>query len=251
MEMSLSFTEAAELFQPLYEARGFDAALERVMDFLVRVLDFDESIVAFSFPGLSCELIKENRLIASEGSLSAHQKKLYNERYHKLVNDSFQAIDARGRVRPINCAKFPQDAFINEFIVPQGIASFYGDCYRASAASGFVTITINSSRFDEKAYEENARRLQAIHSLLQAVFDNAKSRRSSGAAADRDMAGPYGKLSLRENEVARLLARRLSSREIAEKLCVSRRTAETHIFHIYQKIDVHGRASFLSWLGER
>jgi DNA-binding NarL/FixJ family response regulator len=50
-------------------------------------------------------------------------------------------------------------------------------------------------------------------------------------------------LTEREIEVLRLVAAGLSNREIAERLVVSRRTAEHHVQHIYDKIGVSSRAA--------
>ena len=49
-------------------------------------------------------------------------------------------------------------------------------------------------------------------------------------------------LTAREVEVLRLLTRGLSNRDIAEKLTISRKTAGSHIEHIYTKTGVRNRA---------
>ena len=51
-----------------------------------------------------------------------------------------------------------------------------------------------------------------------------------------------GGLTNREVEVLRLLVRGLSNKEIAEQLVISRKTAGSHIEHIYTKIGVSNRA---------
>lgn len=50
-------------------------------------------------------------------------------------------------------------------------------------------------------------------------------------------------LSDREVEVLRLLAKGLSNKEIAQRLVISRRTAEHHVQHVYAKIDLSTRAA--------
>ena len=50
-------------------------------------------------------------------------------------------------------------------------------------------------------------------------------------------------LTRREREVARLVARRLTNRQIAEELFVSPRTVDTHLTSIYHKLGVTSRAA--------
>lgn len=80
-----------------------------------------------------------------------------------------------------------------------------------------------------------------------------RAGRLDGAAADAVLAAvghrvgrkrqaPSG-LTSREIEVLRLLARGLSNRQIAERLVITRKTASTHIEHIYAKVGVSSRAA--------
>ena len=48
-------------------------------------------------------------------------------------------------------------------------------------------------------------------------------------------------LSRREREVLRLLANRMTDREIAAALCISYRTATTHVANIFNKLGVNSR----------
>ncbi|WP_368680714.1 LuxR C-terminal-related transcriptional regulator (plasmid) [Rhodococcus opacus] len=54
-------------------------------------------------------------------------------------------------------------------------------------------------------------------------------------------------LTAREKEVALLVAEGLKNREIAERLVISRRTAEAHVEHIRAKLGVSSRAQISSW----
>ena len=58
-------------------------------------------------------------------------------------------------------------------------------------------------------------------------------------------------LSEREREIALLIARGKSSREIAEALVISQRTVENHIGHIYTKLGFNSRAQIAAWTVEK
>ena len=53
-------------------------------------------------------------------------------------------------------------------------------------------------------------------------------------------------LTQREEEILSLVAQGLSNREIADELCVSRYTVESHIKHIYRKLSVSKRTKAVS-----
>ena len=65
--------------------------------------------------------------------------------------------------------------------------------------------------------------------------------RAAGHPVRRRRDWPAG-LTTREVEVLRLLVRGLSNKEIAERLVISRKTAGSHVEHIYSKIGVSNRA---------
>lgn len=73
---------------------------------------------------------------------------------------------------------------------------------------------------------------------------------SYGLSADlrADDAGP---LTAREREVAALVAQGLTSREIAERLVISERTAENHVEHIRGKLGLRTRAEIGRWAAEQ
>jgi DNA-binding NarL/FixJ family response regulator len=56
-----------------------------------------------------------------------------------------------------------------------------------------------------------------------------------------------GGLTGREVEVLRLAARGLTTREIADRLFISPKTADHHIQHVYTKIEVSTRAAAALW----
>lgn len=60
--------------------------------------------------------------------------------------------------------------------------------------------------------------------------------------------GAQEALTRREWEVARLVARGRSNRQIAEQLVVSERTVDTHVSHILRKLGLNGRAQIAAWV---
>lgn len=64
-------------------------------------------------------------------------------------------------------------------------------------------------------------------------------------------APPESPLSARELEVALLLARGLTNRQVAEELVISERTASTHVTHILNKLGFSTRSQVAAWAVER
>jgi ATP/maltotriose-dependent transcriptional regulator MalT len=62
--------------------------------------------------------------------------------------------------------------------------------------------------------------------------------------------GP-ARLTRREREVAELVARGLSNKEIASNLVIAQRTAETHVEHVLTKLGFTSRAQIASWVTAR
>jgi non-specific serine/threonine protein kinase len=55
-------------------------------------------------------------------------------------------------------------------------------------------------------------------------------------------------LTPREREVARLVAAGLTNRQVAVRLGITERTAETHVAHILTKLDFASRAQIAAWV---
>jgi non-specific serine/threonine protein kinase len=62
--------------------------------------------------------------------------------------------------------------------------------------------------------------------------------------------GP-ARLTRRENEIAELIAQGLSNREIAAKLVISQRTAESHVENVLSKFGFTTRTQIAAWYAER
>ena len=115
-----------------------------------------------------------------------------------------------------------------EAITPMGRILAAADCYRAITEMR----PHRPARAPDKAASEvraevTAGRLEgdAVDAVLRAAGHRVRRRRE----------WPAG-LTPREVEVLRLVARGRSNKEIAEELVVSRKTAGSHVEHIYRKI---------------
>jgi DNA-binding NarL/FixJ family response regulator len=58
------------------------------------------------------------------------------------------------------------------------------------------------------------------------------------------------RLSVREEEVARLVAQGLSNAEVGERLFITTRTVATHLQHIYRRLELPSRAALIRYVLE-
>jgi DNA-binding NarL/FixJ family response regulator len=81
-------------------------------------------------------------------------------------------------------------------------------------------------------------------SVSHAVVENLmKSPLKAAKITDAD----YATLTPREQEVMRLLAEGLSSKEVAEKLFISPKTVENHRANIMNKLDLHSTIELIRY----
>jgi len=75
---------------------------------------------------------------------------------------------------------------------------------------------------------------------------------AAGSPAYARALGPsVGALTRREREVAALIARGLTNRQIAEEIVVSEWTVDSHVRHILAKLSFRSRAQVARWAGEQ
>jgi predicted ATPase/DNA-binding CsgD family transcriptional regulator len=81
---------------------------------------------------------------------------------------------------------------------------------------------------------------------LDGVIGYATGRQPA-AGSPEPRSAPSGPLTRRETEIADLVGRGLTNREIAEKLVISRRTVESHVENILAKLDFASRSQIAAW----
>jgi len=113
---------------------------------------------------------------------------------------------------------------------------------------------LGSGAFETEAFERSFAE-GASYSFDQAVSlalgEDGEGDGSGGTAGGRPRAGIPGGLTRREWEVAGLLAEGLTNKEIASRLVISQRTAETHVDHVLSKLGLTSRAQVASWVAEQ
>ena len=76
-------------------------------------------------------------------------------------------------------------------------------------------------------------------------------RARAGELLDQIDAAAAQALTRREREVAELVAQGLTNREIASRLFLSERTAQNHVQHILDKLDLPNRSQVAVWVRGR
>ncbi|WP_280436229.1 protein kinase domain-containing protein [Nocardia carnea] len=125
------------------------------------------------------------------------------------------------------------------------------------AGSQVMTVLHNMWRFHDDC-EEDARRIlgnrgfDTAHRRGSAMSMNAALAYALGVRGTTGPAesGSTGTLTKRERQVAELVAQGLSNKQIATKLVVSQRTAQSHVEHILTKLGFNSRAQIAAWITE-
>jgi DNA-binding CsgD family transcriptional regulator len=116
------------------------------------------------------------------------------------------------------------------------------------AAEEAVRAEIGDEAFEEAFAEGAAYSFDQVVTLALGQDADVELQDSSGGS--RKVAPAPGGLTRREREVALLLAEGLTNREIANRLVISQRTAETHVDHILGKLGLTSRVRVASWVAE-
>lgn len=149
---------------------------------------------------------------------------------------------------PVDWFRFRETEYHNEFNVPLDIRHSIGVGFTDSSSATAYTLWVHRSP-REKAFEsEDLAALECVRSPVSSIISLIGSGTESPASRirSREAAPGCGLLSRRELEVAQLICRRESMREIAKQLGISPRTVERHALHIYEKLDLSGRRELIT-----
>ncbi len=111
------------------------------------------------------------------------------------------------------------------------------------------------SRLDEAAWEAawaEGKAMTPEEAVEYALLEKEKPTLPTAPAPEHPPAGePPDELTRREQQVATLIGRGLTNREIAEELGIAERTVETHVGKILRKLGFRSRTQIVAWVMEQ
>ena len=100
----------------------------------------------------------------------------------------------------------------------------------------------------EDAFEAAWSRGKSLDQASATAF--ALEETPSRRVVPRTQTTPHDVLTRRERQIAELVREGLSNKEIADRLVISRRTAEAHVENILTKLGFTSRTQVAAWLAE-
>lgn len=116
-----------------------------------------------------------------------------------------------------------------------------------AGARGYVTKSISGPELSEAVRKVASGDAVFSPRLAGFVLDAFNAAGGEVAAADEDL----DKLTAREQEVLRLIARGYTYREVGEKLFISIKTVETHVGKVLHKLQLSNRHELAHWAAQR
>jgi len=116
-----------------------------------------------------------------------------------------------------------------------------------AGARGYVTKSISGPDLSDAVRRVNLGDAVFSPRLAGFVLDAFNAAGGEVAQADEDL----DKLTAREQEVMRLIARGYTYREVGEKLFISIKTVETHVGKVLHKLQLSNRHELARWAAQR
>ena len=112
-------------------------------------------------------------------------------------------------------------------------------------------LEIAKRRLGDQAYSDIWLDAQTLP--VETVLAEARAMLRSEAVQDSRLGelADDGRLSVREREVAMLVARGLTNPQIAAELVISRKTVESHVSHVLNKLGLTSRVQIATWAMRR
>jgi len=147
-------------------------------------------------------------------------------------------------------AALRRSAFLGEVLTPGRMCD--SENIDWPVADGHTALCISYNNVETSLRSRRNSPRHAAGALLRLLLPALKVGVTMRLAGDHEVAaeltlGRFG-LTRREAQVARLLARRATNREIADQLDVSPHTVRHHVENIFAKLGIHSRRSIASQL---
>ncbi|WP_165051730.1 MULTISPECIES: helix-turn-helix transcriptional regulator [unclassified Adlercreutzia] len=165
------------------------------------------------------------------------------------INDEAAELDAvvRDQPRAENDPLSPQGSSPLETIADSGRLTISHD--EAAAELNARMISTDDLMDEGTLAAIDAARVNGEKDRTPVVETPSKKRSGRFRTQCETIANRY-LLSRRETEVLFLLAKGYNAAYIQKKLCITQSTAKTHIYHIYQKLDIHTQQELLAMVSE-
>lgn len=163
-----------------------------------------------------------------------------DERYRSWFARYLRAAASPGAVRDLMRANANLDLrpVLGEIAIPTLLLHRVGDMWVPVELGRYLVRHLPNARLVELAGVDHWPWLGDAEAVLVEIEAFLTGRRPS--RRERPTWGPEA-LTRRERDIAGLAVQGLSNREIAERLFLSERTAETHLANAYVKLGVHSR----------
>ena len=127
------------------------------------------------------------------------------------------------------------------------------DVLEAVKAGATGYLVKSASREELLAAVERTWRGQGVFTpgLAGLVLGEFRRLATAAPAGGRDDDGTTPRLTERETEILRLVAKGLGSRQIAERLVISHRTVQNHVQNVLNKLQLHNRVELTRYVIEQ
>lgn len=208
-------------------------------DFLARVLTAIQRLVPFDATGTFTEIV--GKCLSAVGASSRRMNEFddYYQYRNPLISEP-RAVAALHGVYQVDWRiEFRETEFTRDFIVPGGDFQCLGLVYPAAG----VVLGLNRTRFAPRHSARERAVLAVVGPHIGNFFAiwNKIGLWAPRLEAER-IADSFGALTHREAEIVALRDAGLTPVEIATRLSISKRTVDSHLAHIYEKLGVHSRA---------
>jgi non-specific serine/threonine protein kinase len=90
-----------------------------------------------------------------------------------------------------------------------------------------------------------------MRDAVELAFSEPATPVNPDASTSRQTKEYFGRLTARERQVAALIAKGMSNREIAETMVLGKRTVETYVSRILHKLSFDSRVQIATWAVEK